>query len=237
MQAPPDRSSRPLKLLHTADVHVGSDLFPEAALRGFDALLDAAREASVDALLVAGDLFDSGRVPPDTVAHVFRSLGELERPVVVLPGNHDTPLTSPSSAVGQPPTNVHVLREPGGELVTIAGIGLSVWGRPVLAHEPAFHPLEGMRPRPSDGWYVVMAHGLVLDGNTGPGRSSPITVDELAMADCDYIALGHVHQFRDVTQGRAPAFYSGASSESLQPTAALVTLDPAKGVSIRAVRL
>ena len=207
------------------------------ALRGFDAVLETVRQAPADALLIAGDLFDSGSVPPGTVAHVFRSLASLERPVVLLPGNHDTLLTSSSLATLQVPANLHVLQEPEGELITLLSLGLSVWGRPVYNHEPAFHPLAGIDPRPKQGWYIAMAHGLVQDGNTEPGRSSPIAPAELAKADCDYIALGHVHQFRDTTQGRTPAFYSGAPSGTTQHTAALVTLDPAKGVSVQAIYL
>ena len=77
-----------------------------------------------------------------------------------------------------------------------------------------------------------VGHGLVLgdeawgDGDRGT-RSSPIVGSELATTACDYIALGHVHAFREVSTAmdgcgaRAelgaegsvdgpPAYYSGA---------------------------
>jgi DNA repair exonuclease SbcCD nuclease subunit len=78
-----------------------------------------------------------------------------------------------------------------------------------------------------------MAHGLAADDKYLEGRSSPITYRELGDADCDYIALGHVHIFRDLTRGRTPAFYSGSPSESTAPSVALVTLDPSNGVTAR----
>ena len=82
------------------------------------------------------------------------------------------------------------------------------------------------------GAFGVAGHGLVLgdeawgDGDRGT-RSSPIVGSELATAACDYIALGHVHAFREVSTAmdgcgaRAelgaegsvdgpPAYYSGA---------------------------
>ena len=70
--------------------------------------------------------------------------------------------------------------------------------------------------------YVAQAGGL----------SSPILWTELAQAGCDYVALGHVHVFRDVTQGRSPAFYSGAPSGMRDSGAVLVTLDPVHGTTV-----
>ena len=45
--------------------------------------------AEVDMLLIAGDLFDHNRVPDETIAFVQEQLRRLQRPVVILPGNHD----------------------------------------------------------------------------------------------------------------------------------------------------
>lgn len=228
---------KPLTLLHTSDLHLGSDDRPEQALQGFDAILDIARRSSVDALLIAGDLFDGGRVPEELVAYALAALAGLGCPVVVLPGNHDTPLTSPSDASNEPLSRVHVLKDPAGQSITFDSLGLSVWGRPVYNHAPGFHPLAGLEPRSHNGWYVAIAHGIVTDEHTFPERGSPITTEELAQADCDYIALGHAHVFRDVTRGLVPAFYSGSPSEGQASTAALVTLDPANGVSVQVIHV
>jgi len=40
-------------------------------------------------------------------------------------------------------------------------------------------------------------------------RSSPITAAEIEASAYDYIALGHVHVFSDVSQGLTRAVYSG----------------------------
>ena len=221
----------PLTLLHTADLHVGSDVYAEEAVRGFDNVIRAAQDASVDAVLIAGDLFDSHRVPHSVISYVFDSLAGLARPVVLLPGNHDTLLAPDAAPIPKLPDNLIMIREPDGELVTIPELDLAVWGRPVYDHAPDFYPLAGFHPRPDGLWYVAIAHGLVMDGSTGLSRSSPIQPDELATADCDYIALGHVHRFHEVTRGTAPAFYSGSPSGTRTPTVALVTMDPGSGVS------
>ena len=229
-----------MNLLHTSDLHLGSDAYPTDALRGFDRVLELAKDRGVSGVLIAGDLFDSFRAPLNTVVYVFRGLAELELPVFILPGNHDTLLTGTygiSESLPPLPSNVHLLRAEAGDVVTSPALHLSVWGRPVYDHDPSFRPLEGMQSRPPEGWYVVMAHGLVMDGHTGSARSSPITEAELRQADCDYIALGHVHVFRDVTKGGPPAFYCGAPSGAQRKTVALVTLDPASGVTVESISL
>ena len=226
-----------LTLLHTSDLHVGSGSYPKEALEGFDAILGMARSASVDGVLIAGDLFDRRGVAAKLVSYVFESLAALNRPVVILPGNHDTLITSNSHGFDEPLGGVHVINNPAGGLVQFEGLGLSVWGRAVHNHEPAFHPLEGLPPRPNNGWYVAIGHGIVLEGPSLVERGSPITPQELAEANCDYIALGHTHVFRDVTRGPAQAFYSGAPSGGTNDTAAIVTLEPRTGVSVKAVHI
>ena len=239
LSRPPEALRKPLVLLHTSDLHIGSDTYHEQALLGFNAVLDTAHKTPVDAVLIAGDLFDAFRIPWDDVDYVIRSLATLPCPVVILPGNHDALLTTPSSLFPfrELPGNLHVLQAPDGEMVTLPGLGLSIWGKAVYNHEPAFRPLGGLPPRPDTGWYVAIAHGLVVNDSTDLYRSSPIDTQELAQADCDYIALGHVHRFENVTQVHPPAFYSGAPYDTEQPTVARVYLHPEKVVGVEAIHL
>lgn len=228
---------KPVSLLHTADLHIGSDIYPEEALKGLDAVLGLAQENRVDAILIAGDLFDAVRVSRETLTYTFERLEQADRPIVVLPGNHDTLLTGVPEHGLDPPGNVHILQGRNGQLLSVDGLSLTIWGRPVYEHVPEFKPLEGAHPRPDNGWYVVMAHGLVTGEVSTAGRSSLITRDELLQTDCDYIALGHVHRLWNVTSRGAPAFYSGAPSGTHTPTAVLVHMLPSNGVHVRPARL
>ena len=229
---------RPLTLLHMSDLHIGTDIRPEEALAGLETALALARETQADAILIAGDLFDSHRVPNETVSGVMDDLGARGVPVVVLPGNHDTVLTERLWS-GDLPRGVTVRRRSEGELVFLEELRLAVWGRPVYVHEPRFRPLEGMPPRPGNGWYVAMGHGLLIDDDDEQEtmRSSPISPTELGEAGCDYIALGHVHVFRDVSQNGVPAFYSGATSGAGTRSIALVELNPSAGVTVSQLQI
>ena len=219
-----------LTLVHTSDVHLGSERSQEA-LQGFEAVLSVVRRLKANALLIVGDLFDSSHVSREVVSYAFQSIEGLECPVVMLPGNHDFFITGLDDSLPLP-ANLFLLREAPGQALTFHRLGLTVWGRPVIDHAPDFRPLQGLPSRSGGEWLVALCHGLAADDNFLEGRSSPITFRELAQADCDYIALGHVHAFREVTQGLTPAFYCGSPSESISPSAAHVTMDPQSGVTV-----
>jgi hypothetical protein len=85
-------------VLHSADVHLGSDGYGDAAQqvahderhrRAFRRVIELAVLDQVDLVLIAGDLFDHNRVPDELVAFVQAELALLRQPVVILPGNHD----------------------------------------------------------------------------------------------------------------------------------------------------
>jgi len=87
------------RVLHSADWHLGKMLGEhsrEEEHRRFLAfLLDAIREHSVDALLIAGDVFDSANPPQRAVAQYYDFLSALFRQggcsVILVAGNHDSP--------------------------------------------------------------------------------------------------------------------------------------------------
>lgn len=85
-----------MKLLHTADWHVGKTLGGRHRTDEYEAVLaevvSLARSEAVDAILVAGDLFDSAAPSATAERIVYSTLLALRdiAPVVVVPGNHDS---------------------------------------------------------------------------------------------------------------------------------------------------
>ncbi len=86
-----------MRLLHTADWHIGKSLHGIERLDETRAVLDElaaiARSEAVDAVLVAGDLLDRRLVDPAALGLCLEALGALGEiaPVVAVPGNHDDP--------------------------------------------------------------------------------------------------------------------------------------------------
>ena len=85
-----------MRLLHTGDWHVGRTIRGRSRSEEFaDALREVvgiAREEAVDAVLLAGDVYDHRSPTPEADALVFEALVRLYEasiPVVAIPGNHD----------------------------------------------------------------------------------------------------------------------------------------------------
>lgn len=88
-----------MKLLHTSDWHLGRSLYGRKRYEEFSAFLDwltqTIEDEKVDALLVAGDVFDtstpSNRAQALYYRFLYRVAASCCRHVVVIAGNHDSP--------------------------------------------------------------------------------------------------------------------------------------------------
>ncbi len=87
-----------MRFLHTADWHVGKTLRGRSRMDEYAAALEQvaaiAVEGRVDAVLVAGDVFDSPAPPPEAEKLVYDFLARLlphRIACVVIAGNHDHP--------------------------------------------------------------------------------------------------------------------------------------------------
>jgi len=221
-----------LRLLHTADVHLGArhaDLGEQATaqrerqLAAFVATVDLAIAERVDVVLIAGDLFDSNTQPRRSVERVAAEIKRLAAArirTVIIPGTHD--VYDRSSIY-----RVHDLKALAGsteddDLVTVltpdrgsvhlAACDVIVHG-PVFATKRAPHsPLRDLRVAAGDGatWHVGMVHGaLAIPGRTD-GDEVVVTRDEIAATGLDYLALGHWHSTQHGKAGGTTFAYSGA---------------------------
>ncbi|NND97605.1 MAG: 3',5'-cyclic-nucleotide phosphodiesterase [Pirellulaceae bacterium] len=76
-----------MKILHLSDLHFGPPYLPHVG----QALLDIAPEMEPDAIVVSGDLTQRAKREQFVAARKF--LDQLpDRPMLVIPGNHDVPL-------------------------------------------------------------------------------------------------------------------------------------------------
>jgi len=209
-------------VLHTADVHLGSDGYGNAEQQAahhersrdaFRRVVDRALADRVDLLLIAGDLFDHNRVSDETVAFARGELDRLRQPVVILPGNHDALYTNAiydRHDVTAGASHVHVIHQLDGQTIDFPELDVVVWGRAMEEHSPAFRPLGHIPGRDRRRWCLALAHGFFYEDRRQAERSSPIFADEIRDAGWDYVALGHQHVQTNVSQGAVAAYYSGA---------------------------
>jgi DNA repair protein SbcD/Mre11 len=241
--------SRPrVKIIHTSDVHLESDTFGKSEegqayrrriQQAFHNVVDLVIAEQADLFLIAGDLFDSNRVPEAGAAFAYAELARVPCPVLLIPGNHDcydersiykkVDFTAAGS-------HVYTLTEEEGKTITFGPLHTSVWGKGMIEHDHSYRPLAGVPPRYRDHWYIGMAHGYFVDDD-GIDRSSLITPEEIVESGLDYLALGHVHVFTDLSHGATRACYPGTPAPlhygvNDGGSVALVVLDPDSGVTL-----
>lgn len=86
-----------MKFLHTSDWHLGRQFHQVSLLDDQSAvlaqLIDFLRDNPVDAVIVAGDIYDRS-IPPTAAIDLLDEVvsvicGELKTPLLMIPGNHD----------------------------------------------------------------------------------------------------------------------------------------------------
>lgn len=88
-----------MKLLHIGDIHLGCRLHNQSRVpefrKAFDFLAKLVKKEAVEAVLVSGDVFDTGTPSSESEALYYTFLRDLHqagcRQVVIIAGNHDSP--------------------------------------------------------------------------------------------------------------------------------------------------
>ncbi len=221
-----------LRLLHTADVHLGArhaDLGEKAAVQrerqfaAFRATVDLALAEKVDLLLVAGDLFDSNVQPRRSVERVAAELARLAGATirtVIIPGTHDVYDRASVyraydlvALAGLPATSDRVVvLTPERPEVVLAALDVVVHGRVFATKRAPRDPLEGLSTA-GDGratWKIGLVHGSVRI----PGRTEHdevvVAPEAIAASGLDYLALGHWHSMQRGQAGATVWAYPGA---------------------------
>ncbi len=191
-----------MKILHTADwqigmraKHVGSGAAAVRAQRIVSAvaLARVVEEHSVDAVFVAGDVFEDNAVDRADVQRVIDACTGFGVPTYVLPGNHD-PLVNGSvwehgDWLGA--RNVTVLRT--SEPLTIAP-GVTLYPCPLTARTSSADPTGWIADTAAEGTRIGIAHGTVVNAVVAED-CFPIRSDAASALGLDYLALGHWHSF------------------------------------------
>jgi DNA repair exonuclease SbcCD nuclease subunit len=246
-----------LKLLHTADVHLGArhaDLGEQAAAQrerqfaAFRRAVDLALEERVDLVLIAGDLFDSNTQPRRSVERVaaeLRRLAQAAIRTVIIPGTHDCYDRSsiyrahdlPALAGVPPVGDMLVVLTPDRPEVVLPTLDAVIFGRVFETKRAPQSPLHGFDATNEERatWRIGMIHGALSIRGRTDADEVVIDADEIATSGLDYLALGHWHSTLTARAGSVQYAYSGAPEpvavdQDRAGNVLLVTLDLADGV-------
>ena len=131
-----------MKILHTADWHLGKKLegYPrhQEQVEVMDEICMIAGKYGVDAVVIAGDIFDTYNPPTESTELFYKTVKRLSanatRPVIVIAGNHDSPdrIEAPDPLAIE--NGIFLLGYPGSEIKPVRLES----GLEVLRSEPGF---------------------------------------------------------------------------------------------------
>lgn len=242
-----------IRFIHTADVHLDSRLeglaaYPGAPVehlrtaprRAFSLLVDRAIEEAVDFMVIAGDLYDGDWRDYNTglfFVGEMRRLGRAGIPVVIVHGNHDA--ESEITHKLTLPDNVTVFGTRKAQTHRIERLRVALHGRS-YAKAATTENLATSYPDPVPGWTNIGVLHTALDGHAAHAAYAPCSLAELTAKGYDYWALGHVHEYRIVSEQPwvvFPGNLQGRSVRELGPRGAVLVEGDGEHFSVQRLLL
>jgi DNA repair exonuclease SbcCD nuclease subunit len=198
------------RFIHTADIHLDSplrtlalrnaelsELIGLATRRSFVRIIDLCLDERVDALVIAGDLYDGDQTSMKTARFLAEQLARLHEAGIrafIIRGNHDAlskitaELIMPDSVkvFGSVAETIAIDRAPGRFPVAIHGLSFAKPQAPESLLRQYAVPVP-------DTVNIGIMH-TSLGGSAGHDLYAPCSVADLRQTGFRYWALGHIHK-------------------------------------------
>ena len=212
-----------MKVLHTADWHIGKKLHGYELLSDqayiLDQILKIAQAESVDAIIIAGDLYDRSIPSEDSVRLLNQTIAKWNLteniPLLAISGNHDsaTRLATGAPWFNQSNFHLHTRLEEAFEPIEMGDTQfyLLPYFEPVDARiyfaDPEIRTIQAAMPKviekleasfDKNKKHVLVSHFFVA-GSSKTDSETKIEVGGLdgingqLLVNFDYVALGHLH--------------------------------------------
>lgn len=192
-----------LKIIHCADLHLDSSLTANfnagqtkerklELINSFERLLRYADENLVDAVIIAGDLFDKPIVSKTTKNIVLDGITRLKDiDFYYLKGNHDE--FNSLDQLRNLPENLHLFNNEWQTYTAFSSdyYDITISGKELTSRDSNLN-LEGLELEASD-FNIVCLHGQ-LTGYESKKDDINIPLNGLVGKNIDYLALGHIHK-------------------------------------------
>ncbi len=244
-----------LKLIHTADIHLGSKLKflgeraakqRENIVSAFEASIKQALDKEVDLFLIAGDLFDSNNPANSTVllaVSEIKKLLDANIYVALIAGNHDiydagTVYKRADFEILTDNPYFHLFTADSISNWNISDLNAVIYAANVTKKKRAVTQLTDFE-RVEAKYQVAMFHGSV-DILTDPSNY-PLPLQTIKKLELDYVALGDWHGLLKVNERNPCCYYSGspeviASDQSGAGSVLFVEIDN-KQVKVQPVKV
>ncbi|NIQ03648.1 MAG: hypothetical protein GWM98_27620, partial [Nitrospinaceae bacterium] len=213
------------RFLHCSDLHIDSpfrgissdqpklaEKLRRSTLRAYQNIIQLALRERVDAVVIAGDIYDSEDKSLQAQLKFRQGLQELAEagiPAFVAHGNHD-PLNGWSATLDLPET-VRIF--PGGEVTRLpvkrGGKPVAhVYGISYAQKEVTDNLARKFQRDPGDEFAIGVLHANV-GNNPDHLNYAPCSLADLVEAGMDYWALGHIHAHKVLRENQPAIVFSG----------------------------
>ena len=185
-----------MKILHTADIHLGSKIeskFPsdissirkKELLSSFKRMVDYAKENDISVILLSGDVFDKDKPSLKEKEYFYKTIkSNPQITFFYLNGNHDKEGSYIESDIENLKTfNKEKFTYYQIEDICIGGIEIS------SSNYKSFYSSLALN---KNLFNIVMLHGDATD-SFGMDK---VKIDNLKNKNIDYLALGHIHKYQ-----------------------------------------
>ena len=214
------------RFVHAADLHLDTpfervgqlgggvrERLRDASLEAFDNLVTLTLEKDAAFLVLAGDIYDGAERGLRAQLRVLNGLNQLHEagiPTFIVHGNHD-PVEEGWTAVREWPESVKVFGTAEAEAVTVhrGGTHLATVHGISYARRDTTENLARRFARAEGAPFAVGILHCNVGGISEHAPYSPCTIEDLAAADMDYWALGHIHRRQVLSEHGPMVAYSG----------------------------
>jgi DNA repair protein SbcD/Mre11 len=244
------------RFIHCSDLHIDSpfrglasqvpvltERLRESTFQAFNKIIKLALEEKVDAVLIAGDIFDGADRSLQAQLKFRRGLLKLSQaniPSYIVHGNHD-PSNSWSHTLEWPEsTTIFPANKVESFPVTKNGETLAwIYGISYPQKEVNENLALKFKKDQQQGFSVGLLHTNVGQ-QPGHDNYAPCSLQDLISRDFDYWALGHIHEFKILREDNPCIVYSGNTqarhlNETGPKGCCLVTLNSNAPTNIRFV--
>ena len=214
-----------MKFLHLSDLHLGKQMNDVSLLEDQEAMLmyqivPIAQKEHVDAVLIAGDIYQRSTPQAEAVALFDRFVSELAamgKKVFVISGNHDSAQRISYFSALVKPSGVYMTEAFEGQMqsVTLSDAygELVIWMLPflrpqqvkrflpeekIVTYQDAMQAVLRQTPLDKNTRNILMCHQFITGAATSDSEDRSIggleQIDATLFDAFDYVALGHIHR-------------------------------------------
>ncbi len=221
----PDTDSGLIKFVHAADLHLDSpfagirgvapdhvrDALYEATFEAYSNIIDLCIDEQVDALLIAGDIYDGADRSLRAQLRFIEGLNRLDANGIqsfVCHGNHD-PLDGWAARL-EYPSSCHRFADQWEEVPMLPDDPdrAVVYGISYPTRDVYENLVIGLEVMDDESYNVGLLHANV-GGNADHALYAPCSLEDLTRSGLDYWALGHVHTRQVLRASNPTVVYPG----------------------------